>query len=178
MQVNSSTNTWSLGALSSKKGLVAVAVYPWISSYTARCTGSLSTCSSTPHVSVLNKKEFNAKHIFQDNCLYAITRTQGFIEGFYRVNLVDEHAEVCYFGVVPTEVGMARFHATVVCFLDFLRGCIWHLEMQKSGVIISSKSVVSKENHYQSITHHSSEVQNNCLSPLWKKEASFLPHQK
>jgi hypothetical protein len=31
--------------------LLAVAVYPWISSYTARCTGSVSTCSSVPQSS-------------------------------------------------------------------------------------------------------------------------------
>jgi hypothetical protein len=29
---------------------------------------------------------------------------------------------------------VARFHATVVCFLDFLSGCIWHLVVQESGV--------------------------------------------
>jgi len=43
MQLNSSTNTWSLGLESSKKGFIAVKEYPWISSYTMRCTGSLRT---------------------------------------------------------------------------------------------------------------------------------------
>lgn len=48
-------------------------------------------------------------------------------EDSYRVNLVDEHAEVRHVRVVSTKVRVARFHATVICLLDFLRGCIWHL---------------------------------------------------
>jgi hypothetical protein len=52
----------------------------------------------------------------------------------YRVNLVDEHAEVSHVRVVPTKVGVALFHATVVCLLNFLRGCIWHLMVEESGV--------------------------------------------
>jgi hypothetical protein len=51
MQVSSSMNMWSLGALSSNKVLPAVAMYPWISSYTPSCTRSVH--STHPH--------FNAK---------------------------------------------------------------------------------------------------------------------
>jgi len=53
--------------------------------------------------------------------------------GSYRINLVDEHTEVGHVRVVPTKIRVARFHATVVCLLDFLRCCIWHLVVEESG---------------------------------------------
>jgi hypothetical protein len=66
--------------------------------------------------------------------VFAARKTQNITEFPYRVNLVDEHAEVRHIRVVSTEVRVARLHATVVGFLDFLRGCIWHLVVQESGV--------------------------------------------
>ena len=55
-----------------------------------------------------------------------------FPEDFYRVNLVDEHAEVGHIRVVPAEIWMARFHAIVVRFLDLLGCCIRHLKTRNN----------------------------------------------
>ena len=86
----------------------------------------------TPLVSFVNRDRFHVNY-----CVFSsISNTQNFTEGAYRVNLVDEHAEVSHIRIVSTKVWVARFHATIVCFLDFFCGCIWHLVVKESRVYV------------------------------------------
>jgi hypothetical protein len=59
-------------------------------------------------------------------CSRVFWKCKGFIVSrLCRVNLVDEHVEIRYIGVIPSEIRMAWLHAVVVRFLDVLRCCTW-----------------------------------------------------
>ena len=48
-------------------------------------------------------------------------------QSFYLVDIVNEHAEVCGFRVIPTQVRMTRLHTVIISFLDLLWRRIWKL---------------------------------------------------
>lgn len=43
------------------------------------------------------------------------------------IDIVNEHAEICGFWVIATQVWMARFHTVIVSFLNLLLCSIWKL---------------------------------------------------
>jgi galactokinase len=50
---------------------------------------------------------FTDKIVMQLHTTCSLQEMAGILLGFYRVNLIDEHTEICDIGVIPTEIRMA-----------------------------------------------------------------------